>query len=183
MAQLDDHHASLRSWRLLVEVVARAERRLLEDVEAAGVSAQWFAVLQLLLRADKHRLPMSKLAREVSFTSGGFTKLADRMGREGLIDRRSSDHDRRVVYATLTPTGLAAALTGERAYLAGLREHILTTVDADKLATVADSLGALGVLPVDAVPSIDAEEDGQVAAPLDPALPDRRFAARRRDAG
>ncbi|MDQ6848888.1 MAG: MarR family transcriptional regulator [Actinomycetota bacterium] len=46
-------------------------------------------MLHSLLRAEDHRSPMSALAREVSMTSGGFTKLADRMARGGLIDRRS----------------------------------------------------------------------------------------------
>ena len=60
-------------------------------------------------QAPDRRLPMTRLARDLTMTSGGFTKLADRMAREGLIDRRGSSDDRRVVYATLTDEGVQIA--------------------------------------------------------------------------
>ena len=59
----------------------------------------YFAVLTLLLDSEDQRLPMSRIARDLAMTSGGFTKLADRMARDGLIDRRGSSGDRRVVFA------------------------------------------------------------------------------------
>src|ERR1700761_4631529 len=83
------------SWGLLQANVGRAQRRLLEKLDEYGIPGQFFTVLLLLLRADEHRLPMSRIARDLSMSGGGFTKLADRMATEGLIDRRSSSGDRR----------------------------------------------------------------------------------------
>jgi len=142
-------------------------------VEASGVAAPWFAVLELLLRAEEHRLPMSQIAREVSFTTGGFTKLADRMGREGLIDRRGSSGDRRVVYATLTEKGVEAALGAQRAYNDAFAEHVLGVLDAGGLQGVAAALGALSkVEPAsDLIPGPEAVGASE---PRDPTLPDRR---------
>lgn len=158
-------------WRAIVDLVSRAQSRLHAAVEATGVAAPWFAVLELLLRAEEHRLPMSQIAREVSFTTGGFTKLADRMGREGLIDRRGSSGDRRVVYATLTDKGVEAALAAQRAYDAAFTEYVLGVIDASGLQSVASALGGLSKVE----PALEAEPeavDGSEAR--DPALPDRR---------
>ena len=48
---------------------------------------------------------MTRLVDEVSFSSGGFTKLADRLEADGLIERRDDPTDRRVRNAALTPEG------------------------------------------------------------------------------
>lgn len=48
---------------------------------------------------------MTRLADEVSFSSGGFTKLADRLEADALIERRADPADRRVTNAVLTPEG------------------------------------------------------------------------------
>lgn len=165
-----------RQWRAVVDGVGRAQQRLLDAVEETGISAQWYAVLHALLHADNHRLPMSRLAREMSFTSGGFTKLADRIGREGLIDRRSSDGDRRVVYATLTPAGVLAARTAERAYVAALRSDVLSALPAEKLAVVADLLAALDAIEQPAADVIDA---GAGTDPLQPLSLDATRSERR----
>lgn len=160
------------SWQDVTVGVARAKRRIDRAIEDAGVPAQWFAVLHLLLVADNHRLPMSVLARDVSMTSGGFTKLADRMAREGLIDRRGSVTDRRVVNATLTEGGLKMAQRAVQLYQNALRECLLGVVSSQELAGAAQVLGALGRAHE---PSLDVDEaTGLLATERDPALPDRR---------
>ena len=69
-------------WELFARAVERTQQRVLGRVEELGVPAAWFAVLHELLSHREHRLPMSRLARELSMTSGGFTKLADRWRRK-----------------------------------------------------------------------------------------------------
>lgn len=54
--------------------------RVLARIEEASLPSQWFAALHLLVGSSDHRMPMSRLARDLSMTSGGFTKLADRTG-------------------------------------------------------------------------------------------------------
>lgn len=166
-------------WRALVDAVTNTQQKLLAAVEAAGVPGPWYPVLHLLLLAEDHRLPMSRLAREASITSGGFSKLADRMGREGLIDRRGSSGDRRVVYAALTTKGLEAAESAEAAYTAAFADHVLAVVEPERLRGVAQSLAGLDSSPVEDPPEeADSDGDGDgaigMAAPRDPTLPDRR---------
>src|SRR5689334_14711644 len=133
------------AWLKIVDAAVRTNHRLLDKVNKAGVSDAWFGVLHLLLRAEDHRMPMTKLARDLSMTAGGFTKLADRMGREGLIDRRGSSGDRRVVYATLTDAGLDQAVRGEQAFLDAVKEIILGELNGKQVLAVAESLTRVAV--------------------------------------
>jgi DNA-binding MarR family transcriptional regulator len=156
-------------WVLVVQGVQTTQQRVLTEVERIGVPAQWFAVLHLLLRAPDERLPMSRLARDLSMTSGGFTKLADRMARDGLIDRRGSSGDRRVVHAALTDRGRAIGRDGVRIYAEAIRSRVLdaiTTDDVRKMAEIAETLRAAHV---------DAADAGEFALDdRDPASPERR---------
>jgi DNA-binding MarR family transcriptional regulator len=161
----------LANWELITRVVGRTQERVLSQIEDAGIPAQWVAALHLLLRTSDHRLPMSRLARDLSMTSGGFTKLADRMGQEGLIDRRSSSGDRRVVYAVLTDEGLRLARRTERQFKAALREQVLGVLTATGLATLADGARALDQAYAESAEQARAPKP---AAERDPALPDRR---------
>ena len=158
------------AWSDIVRLVQATDARILADVETDSVPAQWFAVLHLLAKAPDHRLPMSHIARDLTMTGGGFTKLADRMARDGLIDRRSAPGDRRIVNATLTPAGEALAVQLESRYRDGLHTHVLGAVSADQLRALHDLAGKLTAvgLRVD-VPEFPAAAEGR-----DPSLPERR---------
>ncbi len=157
-------------WQNVSSGVTAVERRIDQRLNDAGVPAQWFGVLRILHAAEGHQLPMNALAREASMTSGGFTKMADRMAREGLIDRRGSAHDRRVVNATLTEEGLRVATHALGVYLDALRDCVLGTVSVDGLTSVAATLSRLQA-------AHDASADDlppYVASERNVALPDRR---------
>jgi DNA-binding MarR family transcriptional regulator len=165
--------ASIEAWELIRRVVLRVDQAIVTEVGDVGVPGQAFGVLHILLNAPKRRLPMTYLARQMGMTAGGFTKLADRLGRAGLIDRRGAEGDRRVVYATLTPEGVRIARKAERRYEAALRRHVLSAVSAQRLSSIASGLAPLD----DAAPSVSPEL-GLAQQPRDPALPDRRRSAR-----
>ena len=121
-------------------------------------------------RAEEHRLPMSSLARELTMTTGGFSKLADRMAADGLIDRRGTTDDRRVVHAALTPVGLQLARRAREVYVGALRRRLLAGVSAAELAAMAQALATLASAHADG----DRDVAELVAGERDPALPDRR---------
>ena len=173
-------------WREIQSASARLHRLLDADLEAAGVPPQWYPVLELLLRSEEHRLPMSTLARELTMTSGGFSKLADRMAADGLIDRRGTTDDRRVVHATLTDAGLELAGKARAVYVDSLRRR-LGPEDGSALAVVAQTLRSLSTDSPEPEPIGSGHENGTdatsvpkptagelLAGERDPALPDRR---------
>jgi DNA-binding MarR family transcriptional regulator len=161
------------SWDAIAVGFARTQRRLLSAIEAQGLPGPSFEALRLLLASDDHRMPMSRLARDLTMTAGGLTKLADRLARDGLIDRRNSSDDRRVVYAALTEKGTALATTTLELYRAGLREHVLNVLSPTKLGELADVMNALGE-----VHDVPDSSDVDLLTARDPALPERRTGGR-----
>ncbi len=161
----------LLTWQDVSITVGRAQRRIDQVLEDAGIPAHWYAVLHQLLHAEDHRMPMSALARDVSMTSGGFTKLADRMARDGLIDRRGSAVDRRVINATLTGDGLGMARRADQLYRDAVSEVVLLIVDPQDLRAAA---GALRTLREALSATHRPEDTVLVTSVRDPALPDRR---------
>lgn len=79
---LNDEDVTL--FGLFVEAHARIKPLVNRDI---GIPDTWFEVLLRLGRTPGHRMRMTDLADAVSFSSGGFTRLADRIEREGLIRR------------------------------------------------------------------------------------------------
>lgn len=154
------------------------QRHLDAAVEREGVPAQWFAVLHMLLRAPEQGLSMTVLARDLAMTSGGFTKLADRMAKQGLVDRRGYAGDRRVVQAALTEDGHRLAYRVERVYLRALHASLLDVVTAAEIAAASETLSTLGAAHSD-LPAI--EDASLLTTRRDPALPDRRGRGRASD--
>ncbi|HZZ97522.1 MAG TPA: MarR family transcriptional regulator [Jatrophihabitantaceae bacterium] len=140
----DGQSGFVGNWASVVRAVDGVQHKFGLRLEALGISLPYFSVLTLLLEAPDRRLPMSRIARDLSMTSGGFTKLADRMARDGLIDRRGSSGDRRVVFAALTDVGLELARRADAAYRAFLRDDVLGVVSLNDLETLAAIAGRLG---------------------------------------
>ncbi|RNL83663.1 MarR family winged helix-turn-helix transcriptional regulator [Halostreptopolyspora alba] len=135
----------ITAWGLFHEALNATDPLLLRGIDPSGedMSGPWFEVLIRLLRSPEHRLPMSRLAREVSLSSGGFTKLADRLASRGYLTREACPEDRRVVYATLTPEGLELAEHARSRHVALLREHVLGVLGregVERLAEIARNL-------------------------------------------
>ncbi|MFM9590335.1 MarR family winged helix-turn-helix transcriptional regulator [Streptomyces scabiei] len=96
-----------------------------------GMPETWFEVLLRLGRTPGHRLRMTDLAEAVSFSSGGFTRLADRMAKEGLIRRDPDPHDRRAALAVLTDEGAAALDRAMATHVSHLRTHVSGLLSAE----------------------------------------------------
>jgi DNA-binding MarR family transcriptional regulator len=98
--------ALISTFGRLLEVQGRLERRLGADLEArCGLPHAWFEVLVRLSRSEGGQLTMSGLADQVALTTGGVTRLVDRMEAAGMVERRPCATDRRVAYAGLTSAG------------------------------------------------------------------------------
>jgi DNA-binding MarR family transcriptional regulator len=127
----------ITNWGLVVEGFVTTQRELQRDIEDASLPMVWFEVLLRLVRSPGHRLPMTQLAEEVSFSSGGFTKLADRIAEAGLVERIGCDADRRVTWMTLTPTGEQLIAEVQARHVESLRRVVLSVLGEE-------SLGQLG---------------------------------------
>lgn len=131
-------------WGLVIEGYQATQAHLLAEIaEQLGLAPAPFDVLLRLIRSPGHRKPMSRLAAEAALTTGGFTKVADRMETAGLIRREPSTTDRRSVYAVLTPRGVRTAEATRRACAAILRERVLGPLGPTQAAALAKAMRAL----------------------------------------
>lgn len=82
----------------------------LEDALAPGLTEGQLNVLELLLQHQP--MKPSDLLAYLSTTPAAITTLLDRMERGGLVARNRDDHDRRIVWVTVTEKGNSEAIRG-----------------------------------------------------------------------
>ncbi len=118
---------------------AELERRL----DPLGVSMAEYSALALLAEAGSGGMSMSQLAEQRLMSSSGFSRLADRLERRGLIERRRSERDGRSFDAILTGAGRALLKTAWHQHHADLRETFfdaLSDEDLERLAEIWERL-------------------------------------------
>ncbi len=142
VARFGDERITLMG--LLVEAHAKLTRVLNTELEAAcGLPLGWFDVMIRLGRSPNGRLTMTQLASEVSLTSGGVTRLIDRMVEGGLVERTDCPSDRRSVHVVLTPAGTEKLHEATVEHLAGLERHLLEPLDETEQAALGAALRKL----------------------------------------
>ena len=125
--------ALITTFGRLVEAETSLSRALGRELERqCAISHTTFEVLLRISRSDGGELSMSSLAQQVALTSGGITRLLDRMIEGGLVDRVPSASDRRVSYAALTPEGRSVLDAAKRVHAANLR-RVFADFDALQL--------------------------------------------------
>jgi len=139
--------ALITTFGRLVEVQSRLERRLGADLEGRfGLPHAWFEVLVRLARSEHGQLTMSGLAEQVTLTTGGVTRLVDRMAAAGLVDRVPCTSDRRVAYAAITAAGRAKLAEASEAHAANLRT-VFEGFSSNELAMFDTLLDRLRAVP------------------------------------
>jgi DNA-binding MarR family transcriptional regulator len=79
-------------------------RRITKDVAGRfGLTGPQLAVIKMLEPVGK--LSLSELSWKIRARNSTVTGIIDRMEREGLVERRRSDNDRRVIHIVLTRKG------------------------------------------------------------------------------
>lgn len=131
-------------WGLVIEGYQATQERLLAEIaDRLDLAPGPFDILLRLLRSPDHRLPMTRLAKEAALSSGGFTKVADRMTQAGLIRREPSETDRRVTHAVLTGQGLKTAEQARKITAEVLRERVLGPLGERGATGLAEAMRTL----------------------------------------
>lgn len=81
-------------------------RRIAAMLEPFGVTLQQYNVLRILRGAGPQGLPTLSIGQRLIEETPGITRLLDRMEFRGWVSRVRCERDRRVVYATITESGL-----------------------------------------------------------------------------
>lgn len=135
--------ALITTFGRLVEVHSSLGQQLGRALEKrCGISHSMFEVLLRIARSDNSQISMGALAQQVALTTGGVTRLVDRMISAGLVERVPCPTDRRVLFAALTPAGQAKLDEASRVHAANLRQAFadFSRDDLDTLDELLDRL-------------------------------------------
>jgi len=88
---------------LLQKMSVIIQRQKNQFAEEIGISKQQFDVLCIIF--DKGRITMGELCREISSACSTVTDLADKLEKEGYVERIREKRDRRVVRLNILPKG------------------------------------------------------------------------------
>jgi DNA-binding MarR family transcriptional regulator len=129
---------------LLLETNARLSRSLgLELESTCDLPLAWFDVLLQLRKTPDGRLKMNQIADAIVHSTGGTTRLIDRLEVAGLVERQNCPSDRRAIHVAITDLGnekLDAALNVHLGYLEENLATRLTKVERETLAELLTKL-------------------------------------------
>ena len=129
---------------LLTEVDGRLRRILGTAMEEAdGISLVTFEVLVRIARSPEGRLTMSEVADQTVHTSGGTTRLVDRIEEAGLVRRASCPNDRRTTYVELTAQGAERLEAATEGHLQLLEEQLTARLTKNERSVLIAALTKL----------------------------------------
>jgi DNA-binding MarR family transcriptional regulator len=136
--QLDTRE--LRAWRGMLRAHAAMAKALDAQLEAAhGLQLSSYEVLMYLADAEDERMRMCDLASSILLSRSGLTRLVDRLGREGLIERVACRDDARGQFAKLTPAGREKLNAARVTHLAGVRTMFLERFTPEELEMLGNA--------------------------------------------
>ncbi|MFI9274565.1 MarR family winged helix-turn-helix transcriptional regulator [Kitasatospora sp. NPDC052896] len=134
----------VRAMGVLLTTSALVERVLGAAIQqAAGISHSMFEVL-LILADQPGGTPMSRLSGPLVLTSGGATRLVDRMVEAGLVSRAPSPSDRRVQLVSMTELGERTLVAAAAAHIREAERLLFAGLPATEAEAVVSGLDELG---------------------------------------
>ena len=129
---------------LLLETNARLVRRLGSELEReCGIPLPWFEVLLQLRKTPDGRLKMSQVADAIVHSTGGTTRLIDRLEDAGHVVRQLCPNDRRAVHVAITGLGNAKLDEALGVHLTYLNTHVADRLSDDERALLSSLLQKL----------------------------------------
>jgi MarR family 2-MHQ and catechol resistance regulon transcriptional repressor len=139
----DADEALITTFGRVVEAYSGLGQQLGRSLEQqVGIPHTWFEVLLRISRADGGQISMGTLAQQVALTTGGITRLLDRMIAAELVERVPCPTDRRMYFAALTEKGRAKLDEAAKVHAANLRQAFAGFTPGD-LRTFDDLLDRL----------------------------------------
>jgi MarR family 2-MHQ and catechol resistance regulon transcriptional repressor len=140
--RLDDDR--ITAYGLLLEANRRLSRMFEHSAETrSGISAIELEVLLRVGRSPDGRLRMTELALQLGLTSGGVTRLVDRVTADGLVERTACPSDRRVQWVVLTPAGQRKLGEALDVHLDELQREFVDRLTPDEMDALTSALRKL----------------------------------------
>ncbi|MFF4397451.1 MarR family winged helix-turn-helix transcriptional regulator [Streptomyces sp. NPDC001480] len=122
--------------------------------QECGITHLMYEVLLILGRADEPGLSMRAIAQEQVLTTGGATRLVDRMEAAGLVERAEDPDDRRGRLVRLTALGERMAVQASRVHVENIRRYFLEPLPPEHRDRFAEDLRILSHSARDVLPRL-----------------------------
>jgi len=122
--------------------------------QECGISHLMFEVLLILGRAGEPGLSMGAISREQVLTTGGVTRLVDRMVAAGLVERVEDPDDRRGRLVRVTASGEETVVRAARVHAANIERYFLAPLPTDHRQQFMADLRILSHAARDALPRL-----------------------------
>ncbi len=125
------------AWRTYIETYGDLIAAIERDLAAHDLTLGDYQVFVYLSEAPNQSMRMCDLADVLQLSPSGLTRRLDGLVKVGFVTREPSTDDRRVMLATLTPSGLAALERAAPDHVASVRRHIFDHLDDDQVDALA----------------------------------------------
>jgi DNA-binding MarR family transcriptional regulator len=119
-----------------------------------GISHLVFEVLLILGRAGGAGLSMRSISREQVVTTGGATRLVDRMEAAGLVARSADPDDGRGRLVRLTPLGEETVVRAARVHVENIKRYFVEPLPVEHRERFAEDLRILSHAARDVLPQL-----------------------------
>jgi DNA-binding MarR family transcriptional regulator len=149
------NHDLVLAFGRLLGAAGRLEYILGRAIEQEhGISHLMYEVLLILGRAGAPGLSMRAIAQEQVVTTGGVTRLVDRMEAAGLVERTNDPVDRRGRLVRLTPLGEEMVVRASNTHVENIERYFLEPLPADHRERFAEDLRILSHAARDVLPRL-----------------------------
>lgn len=123
MVRKNDDEVLAAEWHQLMGRYQRLMCSLDRELGAAhDLSASEFEVLQQLSQSEDGSLRMASLGESAHLTQSALSRLVSRLERDGLVERKTCEQDRRALFVKLTAAGQEKYATARPTQRRVLRE-------------------------------------------------------------
>jgi len=103
MSDTPQRDPALDLFIVLSRAYAWVNAHAIRDIRCHGLNPTEFAILEALYH--KRPLPLQQIGEKILISSGNITYAVDKLEQKQLLVRKPAAHDRRVIFAELTPQG------------------------------------------------------------------------------
>ena len=133
----------MTAWRTYIETYGDLISAIERDLAEHGLTLGDYQVFVYLSEAPDHSMRMCDLADLLQLSPSGLTRRLDGLVKAGFVTREPSTDDRRVMLATLTPSGFAALEAAAPDHVASVRRHLFDHLDDEQVDALASIFQAI----------------------------------------
>ncbi len=130
---------TVHNLRRLFQILNKQYKKAANET---GLTGPQLWTIKVLSDQTGNAMTVSKLAGRLYVNSSTAVRILDGLEAKGLVQRVRSNHDRRIVYVSLTDKG-GAVVTEPTNEKYNLLIRSLTTLSENKLHSIANSLSQL----------------------------------------